>query len=649
MAIFLTEGESAIRISGREGVPMTSVEGAIMRFRDVSGARRGAQIVHKDGSTFELDDEKDIDDFSEFVGKLTDFERKTLIDFNNLAYSILKNELEGTRTMNSETKKLSMAQMVNANIPFNPLAEGEILGEKANQLTHAMKVMGWKDPRFVTRNQAADFGWLVAEKALSVQVLYRNEIKGDFEPVELFNASDINGIPSLGEMVKMSESDIGDLKSDLDSDVIEIQPVIEQVRSLEPTLSVNDVQRETVNDQKWLEEAGLGVDNIYAAMSPYWINGLYNAAGIALAEEINNSIKKLKLSKDKEAVRKFIASFPEANKLQLSLVTEQDLLNNLDYKNDLARPKFLLGNSFVRDREGEYRPAAGGRSVVKDNGDTLVLKSKTPESYRAAMELAKAKGWSAIELKGTSAALADAWLEAKLIGIDVVNYSPSKDDLQKYGERLAEEQARKAVEEQPVFESRATTQSQEHVELRPYIGLEGETKFAEISYVVTFPGGQDVNFTDPKEAIVAFSKIPSEKQPAIVHVVARADGSIESENILASTKQFELGGKLVKSLTPRSLNQAFNEAFKEVVGEEKEHDLLNINFANFGRHIGQILDVKNGVVTQSLGRGNIVHHKASSFDKLPEKGSIEEIHYKQGKANLKARDLGRENSQELSR
>ncbi len=252
-------------------------------------------------------------------------------------------------------------------------------------------------------------------------------------------------------------------------------------------------------------------------------------------------------------------------------------------------------------------------------------------------------------MKGKPAALADAWLEAKLIGIDVVNYFPSKDDLQKYGVRLAEEQARKANNVQPVIESMATVQSPEHVELRPYTGIEGEMKFASITYVVTFPGGQDMKFINPKDAVDAFSKIPSEKQPSIVHVVARADGSIESENILASTKQFEQGGKLVKALSPRSLNVAFNEAFNEVVDSEQEHDALNKSFASFGRHIGEILDVKDGVVTQSLGRGKVIHHKASSFEKLPKKGGVEEIHYQNGKAKIKSRELTHETVQELSR
>ncbi len=552
--------------------------------------------------------------------------------------------------MSLDANKLTMVQMTNANIPFNPLEEGEILGEKANRLRHAMTVMGWKDPRFITKDQAADYGWDVAEKALSVQALYRNEITGNFDTVELFNASDINGIPSLSEMIQMNANDIANLKYDLDPDVIEIQPVIEQEKIVaQGSLLKDDIYNEVLSDLNVADNTELRGDDNYAVMSPYWINGLYNAAGISLANEINASIKKLKLGKDEEGVKKFLDSFPEAKKLQLLLVTENTLLNNLDYKNDMARPKFLLDGSFVRDKDGEYRPVSGGRSIVKDNGDTLVLKSKTAESYRAAMQLAQAKGWTAIELKGKPTALADAWLEAKLIGIDVVNYSPSKEDLQKYGVRLAEEQALKAKDAQPVIESRVTVQSPEHVELRPYTGIEGEMKFASITYVVTFPGGQDVKFTNPKDAVEAFSKIPSEKVPSIVHVVARADGSIESENILASTKQFEQGGKLVKSLSPRSLNVVFNEAFNEVVGSEQEHDILNKNFAAFGRHVGEILDVKDGVITQSLGRGKVIHHKASSFEKIPKKGDVEEIHYQNGKAKIKSRELTHETGQELSR
>ncbi|MDO9152047.1 MAG: LPD7 domain-containing protein, partial [Methylotenera sp.] len=109
-------------------------------------------------------------------------------------------------------------------------------------------------------------------------------------------------------------------------------------------------------------------------------------------------------------------------------------------KMNLAEPKSLVEGAFIRDKEGAYRPAAGGRPILLDKGDSLVLKNKDSASYDAAVELAKSKGWTAIKLKGKPAMMEQAWITAKLAGIEVTNYTPTKDAQAKFADRLAAQQ-----------------------------------------------------------------------------------------------------------------------------------------------------------------------------------------------------------------
>ena len=52
-----------------------------------------------------------------------------------------------------------------------------------------------------------------------------------------------------------------------------------------------------------------------------------------------------------------------------------------------------------------------------------MLKNKDAASYEAAVELAKAKVWTAIKLNGRPVMIEQAWIVAKLAGIEVTNYT----------------------------------------------------------------------------------------------------------------------------------------------------------------------------------------------------------------------------------
>ncbi len=72
------------------------------------------------------------------------------------------------------------------------------------------------------------------------------------------------------------------------------------------------------------------------------------------------------------------------------------------------------------------------------------------DAFQAGVELAKIKGWKAIEATGTPAFKAEAWFHANLAGVELVGYEPTDKDLK----RLAEAQRFK----DPLIESKQAAQ-----------------------------------------------------------------------------------------------------------------------------------------------------------------------------------------------
>jgi Large polyvalent protein-associated domain 7 len=187
--------------------------------------------------------------------------------------------------------------------------------------------------------------------------------------------------------------------------------------------------------------AGEAPDTRFAVNAPYWLNGLHNLAGLELAEEINKVISSKKLEEEQNAIEQILAAnYPDGRRFGLTVISEKKHIDEPHRKMNLAEPKSLLESAFVRDKDGAYRPAAGGRAILLDKGDSLVLKNKDAASYEAAVELAKAKGWTAIKLNGRPAMMEQAWIAAKLAGIEVTNYLPTKEAQAKFADRLAAHQ-----------------------------------------------------------------------------------------------------------------------------------------------------------------------------------------------------------------
>lgn len=105
----------------------------------------------------------------------------------------------------------------------------------------------------------------------------------------------------------------------------------------------------------------------------------------------------------------------------------------------VAMPATLLNGRFVRDDVGVYRRQGEEREALADEGDKIRFIDKQMDAFQAGVELAKAKGWEAIEVTGSEKFRAEAWYHAKSAGLDVIGYEPNAQDLKRL-ERRAPEQ-----------------------------------------------------------------------------------------------------------------------------------------------------------------------------------------------------------------
>jgi hypothetical protein len=102
-------------------------------------------------------------------------------------------------------------------------------------------------------------------------------------------------------------------------------------------------------------------------------------------------------------------------------------------------------------RGNDYCFMRDGQVAFTDHGDRLATKSDAPFVARSMVDLAEAKGWDALTLKGTEDFRRAAWLEAASRGLEVRGYSPTVQDRQQLAERQPPHQApqRNTIEPTP--------------------------------------------------------------------------------------------------------------------------------------------------------------------------------------------------------
>lgn len=540
-------------------------------------------------------------------------------------------------------------QLVRSGLPFNPFSGEEIVGSNLDRLLAAMKAFGWKDLRFISRKEAERLGWEIAPKAKGVQLLHRNSGNGSLAPEELFNAVDVPGMPSLTNLLALSDQDLEALRGGLGAPAEELR-IGPAGRQLDRTPvgigTVPSASREEI------PAAGEIPSGRYVVAAPYWLDKMHNFTGLAMARELNDVIRNAGIGRDPDAMKRLLSGRDRAGLYELKVIPEEEHLRDVDFVRNSAEPEFLLNGELVRDKQGAYRPAGGGAEVLLDQGESLVIKSKSGQAYEAAIELAKAKGWTAIELSGNGKMLANAWLEAKMANIEVANYKPTIEDEKRLAERMALENAKKAAQEAqvPAPEAVKPEQTPEIVEVHPYTDNAGHEKTAKVVYTVTQEGRDDQEFHDPAEAVKAFAKAPLKHMPAVFRSVVRdGDGEVATEAVAGVSQTKERGKDKLVRCVDAAVDQIFHQAytnFQETEKEAKKKEPAKAVVEVPQMFSGKILRIEGDKVIQKIGRGadDTKEHSISKLDRVPNIGEVIDITYgKDGKAVVsgKAAELER--------
>lgn len=365
-------------------------------------------------------------------------------------------------------------------------------------------------------------------------------------------------------------------------------------------------------------------DGLFSVIAPYWLDGLHNHKGIELAEKLNKMISAKGIAGNENAIREQLAIDEDARKFMLGVTTRQKYLDDQHLKSNRAEPAYLLDKMFARDKEGCYRPVAGGSAVLADKGDILSLKNRKPETLAAAFELAAAKGWTSIELTGSKKMMCDAWLEAQVRGIKISNYQPTEKDKERLAERRAEE---KAIADAKALEAKAATD----LEAESDAGFDMSQS---PKYKVSFSEqGQmlERTFDTPGAAGESFASVPDQFQPMVTKIIT-VDGKVVS-NIVASTNMLP-GQEPIKS-ADAAKDQKFADAFAAVIAAERA------DIVKKGEFTGKILDIKNGIVYQQYSHDRVIKHELNSLTRKPEVGVMENVKYKGELGHVKDRALER--------
>lgn len=133
----------------------------------------------------------------------------------------------------------------------------------------------------------------------------------------------------------------------------------------------------------------------------------------------------------------------------ISRATSEDQIKNGKAKDGISGsedraatalgPETLLNGRFTRNAQGEYRRQGEEKVSFHDQGNAISFIDKQMDTFQACIELAAMKGWSSIEVAGSPAFRSEAWLHARMAGLEVVGYEPTEKDKLRYeAERAAQ-------------------------------------------------------------------------------------------------------------------------------------------------------------------------------------------------------------------
>lgn len=96
-------------------------------------------------------------------------------------------------------------------------------------------------------------------------------------------------------------------------------------------------------------------------------------------------------------------------------------------------------NKFLRDEKVNYYDKQNPRVIAfEDRNTSLNTANSDEKTVNAMLDMAQAKGWKSIKLKGTEEFKRQMWLEAQLRGIETKGYNPKEEDLVAFKIKQAE-------------------------------------------------------------------------------------------------------------------------------------------------------------------------------------------------------------------
>ncbi|STZ74933.1 Uncharacterised protein [Moraxella lacunata] len=96
-------------------------------------------------------------------------------------------------------------------------------------------------------------------------------------------------------------------------------------------------------------------------------------------------------------------------------------------------------NKFLKTEKVNYYDKANPSSIAfEDRNTSLNTANSDEKTVNAMLDMAQAKGWKSIKLKGTEEFKRQMWLEAQLRGIETKGYKPKEEDLAAFKVKQAE-------------------------------------------------------------------------------------------------------------------------------------------------------------------------------------------------------------------
>jgi len=86
----------------------------------------------------------------------------------------------------------------------------------------------------------------------------------------------------------------------------------------------------------------------------------------------------------------------------------------------------------------EYQWSRSGRAAFVDHGDRISFSNTSETSVKAALQLAKQKGWEGANVSGDEEFRREAWIQGQLLGIGITGYTGTKADELEVGRRREE-------------------------------------------------------------------------------------------------------------------------------------------------------------------------------------------------------------------